>query len=302
MDERACAKKHGRFNMKPAFDRFVTGILRQTDCNREEREDLYEELLSHLECSFSEYRSRGYSEEEAMRTAMTNFGTNQEVGNQLQEAMYPKRKGMMLGLAAASLLFAYSVYASQLFIMGDAHIIWLVAAVVVSVAILYVTVRPVTSLNRRLWMNGLLLLHLVIFSYGLLLATDVDNQLSVGLTIIACLILLLAILLVYRTTIYDYPAKDQMAGSGMKWLHFINITTGIFVVFVSLFFVWVMLWFTDGFSAIFLLAFIPITAWAMSYAVQLRLMKQQKPVWAYAVVIFQMAIILSGLAYWIVVF
>ena len=302
MDDWACAEKHGRFDMKPAFERFVTGIVRQTDCNREEREDLYEELLSHLECSFIDYKKEGYSEEEAMRTAMTNFGTEQEVGNQLQQAMYPKRKGMMLGLAVASLLYAYSVYASQLFVMGDAHIIWLVAAVIVSAAILYVTVRPVTSLNRRLWMNGLLLVHLFIFFYGLLLATDLDNRLSVGLTIIACLILLLGILLVYRTTIYDYPAKDQLAGSGMKWLHFINITTGIFVVFVSLFFVWAMLWFTDEFSAMFLLTLLPISAWAISYAIQLRLMKQQKPVWAYAVVIFQMAIILSGLAYWIVVF
>lgn len=283
--------------MKSTFDRFVSGIVRQTDCNLEERVDLHEELLTHLECSFIDYRKKGYSEEEAMRTAMTNFGTEQEVGNQLQEAMYPKRKGMMLGLAVASLLYAYSIYASQLFIMGDAHMIWLVVAVIVSGAILYVTMRPVTTLNRRLWMNSLLLIHLLVFTYGLLLATDLETLFSSGLIIIAGLLLLLAIILIYRTTIYDYPSKGQMAGNNFKRLHFINITTGIIVLFITLFFVWAMLWFTEGFSPIFLLALIPLAAWTLSYAVQLRLMKKQKPAWAYTVVAIQTAVIISGLAY-----
>ncbi|WP_224654152.1 permease prefix domain 1-containing protein, partial [Escherichia coli] len=93
---------------------------------------MYEELLSHLECSFIDYQKQGLSEEEAMRTAMTNFGEEREIGKQLQQAMYPYRREMMLSLSVASLLFAYSVYACQLFVMGDAHIPWLIVAVFIS--------------------------------------------------------------------------------------------------------------------------------------------------------------------------
>ena len=159
--------------MNQVFQRFVEGIVRETDSNQEEREDLYEELLSHLECSFIDYQKQGFSEEEALRTAMTNFGEEREIGKQLQQAMYPYRREMMLALSVGSLLFAYGVYVCQLFVMGDAHIPWLIVAVLISTALLVLTVRPVSSLNRRLWMNSLLLIHIMIFFYGLLLATDV---------------------------------------------------------------------------------------------------------------------------------
>lgn len=298
MDEWPCAKEHGWVDMKPAFERFVTGIVRQTDCNLEEREDLYEELLTHLECSFIDYRKKGYSEEEAIRTAMTNFGTEQEVGDQLQAAMYPYRKGMMLGLSIASLLFAYSVYASQLFIMGDAHILWLILAVLIGMAVLFVTVHPVTSLNRRLWMNGLLLVHLFVYFYGLLLATDVLPPYSVGLTIIAVLILLLAIILIYRTTIYDYPSKHQAFRKDAKRLHFINITLGILAVFVTLFFLWAFLLFSEGLSSVLLWLLIPIGLWMLSYAVQMRLLANQKGTWAYAIVSIQIAAVVA-IIFWV---
>ena len=60
---------------------------------------------------------------------MTNFGDEREIGKQLQQAMYPYRREMMLTLSVASLLFAYGVYLCQLFVMGDAHIPWLIVAV-----------------------------------------------------------------------------------------------------------------------------------------------------------------------------
>ena len=286
--------------MQPAFQRFVNGIVRQTDCNQEERVDLYDELLSHLECAFIDYKKQGYSEEEAIRTAMSNFGTEQEIGKQLQEAMYPYRKGMMLALSIVSLLFAYSVYACQLFIMGDAHIPWLILAVLISTAILFVTVRPVTSLNRRLWMNSLLLVHLVVFFYGLLLATDLLRPYSTGLTIIAVILILLSIILVYRTTIYDFPSERQLLRKDAKRLHFINITTGICIVFVTLFFLWAFLWFAPAGSPVFLILLIPIGSWILSYTLQMVLLAKQKKTWAYAIVFLQTAIIIAAIAFWFI--
>lgn len=285
--------------MNQVFHRFVKGIVRETDSNQEEREDLYEELLSHLECSFVDYQKQGYSEKEAMRTAMTNFGDEQEIGKQLQQAMYPYRREMMLGLSVGSLLFAYGVYLSQLFVMGDAHIPWLVVAVLSSTALLFITVRPISSLNRRLWMNSLLLIHIMIFFYGLLLATDVYPPLSIGLTIIAGLILLLAIVLVYRTTIYDYSSKRQQLAKDAKRFHFINITTGIFIVLATLFFLWAFLLFSAEMSPRVFMLFIPLILWIVSYVSQLQLLSKQKKQWAYTILFIQTAIVLSAIGFWL---
>ncbi|MGG0669244.1 permease prefix domain 1-containing protein [Lederbergia citrisecunda] len=285
--------------MNQVFQRFVEGIVKETDSNQEEREDLYEELLSHLECSFIDYKKQGFTEEEAMRTAMTNFGEEREIGQQLQQAMYPYRREMMLGLSVASLLLAYGVYLSQLFVMGDAHIPWLVVAVLSSTALLLITVRPISSLNRRLWMNSLLLIHIMIFFYGLLLATDVYHPISIGLTIIAGLILLLAVVLVYRTTIYDYSSNRQPWAKDAKRIHFINISTGIVIILITLFFLWAFLLFSSEISPAFFLLLIPLGLWILSYTSQMQLLAKQQKKWAYTIVFIQTAVVVCAIGYWL---
>lgn len=285
--------------MKSALHRFVEQIIRQTDCNREEREDLYEELLSHVEEAFMEYRKHGYSDEEALRTVMTNFGDKQEIGKQLQQAMYPYRREMLIVLSISSMLFTYSVYIFQLFLMGDAHILWMVSAVLISTGLLFVTVRPVAALNRRIWMNGLLLVHLFVFFYGLSLATDLTAPYSTWLTVIALLLMLLSIVLVYRTTIYDFPSNRQPLKKDAKRLHFINLTTGFVVVLVSLFFLWAFLLFGASLWPAMLWIIVPIGIWILSYAVQMQLLAKRKKRLAYAVVSIQTGTIAACLGYWL---
>ncbi|MDN4608515.1 hypothetical protein [Sporosarcina highlanderae] len=231
---------------------------------------------------------------------MTNFESKQEIGELVQEKMYPYRKGMMLVLSMGSLLFAYILYLSQLFVMGDAHIIWLVFAVLISTSILMVTVRPVILLNRRLWMNSLLLVHLLIYFYGLLLASDINQPYSSGLTIIAVILVLLSIVLVYRTTIYDFPSKRQRLIKDTRRLHFINITTGIFIILVTLFFLWAFLLFSGRATLGFLTLLTPISGWILSYTLQMKLLANQQKAAAYAIVFIQTAVIVTGIVLWII--
>lgn len=286
-------------NMNEVFNRFVSGIVKQTDSNREERNDLSEELLSHLLCSYEDLHDQGYSKEEAVRLAMMNFGDEKEVGKQLQQAMYPYRRGMMLILSSASFIFAYSIYLLQLFTRGDAHMIWLLLAVVVSASILTVTLHPVQSINRRLWMNGLLLSHIAVFAAGSLLAADLDFSYSAVLSIFSYAIVLLSIILVYRTTIYDYPSSKQPLQKHAKWIHYINITIGIMLTFITLFFAWAIMLFAGEMKSAFLLILIPLILWGIFYMVQLKLLALKLRAPAYAIAIFEILLMAAVAAIWL---
>ncbi|WP_301109545.1 permease prefix domain 1-containing protein [Sporosarcina sp.] len=285
--------------MNEVFERFVSGIVRQTDSNQDERNDLCEELLSHLECSYEDLHSQGYSKEEAVKMAMMNFGDDQEVGKQLQQAMYPYRREMMLVLSVASLVFAFSVYTLQLFTRGDAHMIWLLLAVVVSTSILTITLHPVQSMNRRLWMNGLLLSHIAVFVAGSLLAGNLDMRYSVGLSIFSYAIVLLAIILVYRTTIYDYPSSKQPLQKHAKWIHYINITIGIVLTYITLFFAWGIMLFAGDMNPAFLVILIPLIVWGIFYMVQLKLLALKLKAPAYAIAIIEILLVVGAAVIWL---
>ncbi|WP_163970396.1 hypothetical protein [Oceanobacillus halotolerans] len=63
-----------------------------------------------------------------------------------------------------------------------------------------------------------------------------ETTISVPFVVFALLIILLAIILIYRTTIHDYKATDHPLPKQAKWLHIINITAGIGVTGFILFF------------------------------------------------------------------
>lgn len=285
--------------MNEVFERFVSSIVSQTDCSYEERIDLSEELLSHLECSYEDFQDQGFSKEEAMEMAMMNFGDEKKVGKQLQQAMYPYRREMMLILASASLVMVYSVYFLQLFTRGDAHIIWLVLASFTGASILTVTLHPVRSLNRRLWMNVLLISHILIFAYGALLASDLELLYSDVLSFFSYAIVLLSIILIYRTTIFDFPSNKQPLQKVVKWIHFINITIGIVFIWITLFLLSVFLLIAEEFHALLLLGFVPIMLWIISYAVQMRLLANSRKVLTYIIALLQILVIVAALTIWI---
>lgn len=285
--------------MNEVFERFVSSIVSQTDCSYEERIDLSEELLSHLECSYEDFQDQGFSKEEAMEMAMMNFGDEKKVGKQLQQAMYPYRREMMLILASASLVMVYSVYFLQLFTRGDAHIIWLVLASFTGASILTVTLHPVRSLNRRLWMNVLLISHILIFAYGALLASDLELLYSDVLSFFSYAIVLFSIILIYRTTIFDFPSNKQPLQKVVKWIHFINITIGIVFIWITLFLLSVFLLIAEEFHALLLLGFVPIMLWIISYAVQMRLLANSRKVLTYIIALLQILVIVAALTIWI---
>lgn len=284
--------------MKMVFECFISKVVKQTDGNAEEREDLTEELLSHLYCAYEDLQKQGFSQEEAMKMAMANFGDEKEVGKQLQHALYPYRREMMLILVTTSLFFIYSTYSLQLFIRGDAEIIWLCLAVSISAAILTVTLHPIAALDRRLIVNTLLIGHTLLSIYGSLLASDLDATYSIPLTLFSYAIVVFSIVLVYRTTIYDFPSSKQPLEKDARRIHFINITIGLVVMALSLFLLWAFMIFAEEVKATLLFFSIPLIMWAITYAIQLRLLASRHKKWAYSITGFQFLWIVAVIMIW----
>jgi len=284
--------------MKDRLTQFVEKIVHQIEGNQQEKNDLFEELLTHLELSKEHFMKDGFTEQEAETKAMEQFGNEAEVGEQIQQAMFPFRKEMMRLLAITSIIFSIAIYLAQLFIEGDAYILWLILSMVVSTFLLVFSIQSIAFLNRRLWMNGLLIIHILIYSFGALLTTGVTEVIvSRTLSIFAGLIILFAIILIYRTTIHDYKASDHPLPKHAKWFHIINITAGVVVVFVMLFFMWGMAIMIGGMSPAMAITFVPVLVWIGIYLLQMNLLRKRIIKGAYIAAVIPIFIIILFLLY-----
>lgn len=287
--------------MNQTFERFVKKVIQETDCSREEREDLFEELVVHLECACEDFKRNGHTDEEAAQLAMMNFGDGKKVGKNLQHAMYPYRREMLMALSIGSLLLTYSIYLSQLFVMGDTHIGWLLLGVLTSSSLLFLTLRPVVSLNRRAVMNSLLVIHMFVMGAGMLLSLNLDPPYTSVFSILDALIVLFTIVLIYRTTIYDVPATELNLKTGAKFIHYFNLSIGILLTLGTLFFLYVYLMFaSDGYWGLWKL-FVPIALWGVFYTVQLVLLNHHRKKTAYIVTAVQLLLPITLFGFWILV-
>ena len=260
--------------MKSKLERYVENIVRHTESSKEEKEDLYEELLIHLQIS-RDYlmEEEGLTPEEAEEKAMQLFGQEGEIGTQIQQALFPYRKELMLTLLISSILFTISIYLMSLFVEGNAYIGWLCISMSLSTMLLLLPLNQQFHINKKLWLNALLILHTLGQLYGWLITSQLDQSTTVvGLTIWVWLNIALSIGLVYRTTIYDYSSNEKH----MKILHGINITSGIIISGISLFLIVGGLIMIGEFHFMMVAFASPIAVWIGLYVAQLKLAKKNK--------------------------
>ena len=258
--------------MKSKLERYVENIVRHTESSKNEKEDLYEELLIHLQLS-RDYliEEEGLTPKEAEEKAMQLLGQEGEIGIQIQQALFPYRKELMLTLSISSILFTISIYVISLFIKGDAYIGWLCISMGLSSLLLFLPLNQHFHINKKLWLNGLLVLHTLGQLYGWLITSQLDQSTTtVGLMIWVWLNIALSLGLVYRTTIYDYSSDEKH----MKVLHGINITTGIVISGISLVFIVGGLIMIGKFHFIMLILSSPILIWAGLYVAQVKIAKR----------------------------
>ncbi|MED4204850.1 permease prefix domain 1-containing protein [Neobacillus mesonae] len=259
--------------MKSKLEQYVENIVQHTECSKKEKEDLYEELLIHLQLSRDSFiAEEGLTPEMAEEKAIQQFGKEGKIGTQLQQAIFPYRKELMLALAISSILFTISLYLLRLFVEGDTHFGWLCFSMGTCAMLLFFPLNQSLHINRKLWLNSLLIFHTLGVLYGWLLTSYLNHPASTGLTIWLWLNIALGMALVYRTTIYDYSFHEK----SMKILHGINIISGVIIIVGSLFFIWGGLIMIGTFHPMMLVFASPIAIWIGMYIAQIKLAKKNK--------------------------
>jgi hypothetical protein len=275
------------------LEHFVERIIQQTDCTKSEKEDLYEELLIHLELLRDEFLQQGLSLEEAEHKAIESFGSDAEIGYHIQKALFPFRKEMMLGLAISSLFFTVIAYLADLFLRGDAKIVWLVLSMTVSSTLFLLCVFPFGHVHRKRYINTLLIAHLLLYVYGYMIASQIDHSLSLFLTILAAAIIVLTVILLYRITLFGdgpSPAKRKV------WIHAVFLTTGLFIGGVSLVFIMSGFILLGTFHPRMLIFISPFIVWGVLYRWQMRLYKKKQQI-SYLIVTTPILICFAILAF-----
>ncbi|MFB4214054.1 permease prefix domain 1-containing protein [Shouchella sp. JSM 1781072] len=250
--------------MSSKMDSYLRRIVNQTDCSKEERQDMFEEMRDHLLLVRQDYMEEGYSKIEAEAIAMKEFGHEATIGDGLQQAMFPYRREFLLFLAIGSYLFVCVQYFYVLFTENVAIHSFFVPAIAHAL-LLFFALNQTYAVNRKLWLNLSLVLNILL----MVLFAFPDFTTTLTWDMIFYSFLALSIFLIYRTAL-TYPQGGENI-SRKRFIHIVNITTGfLLLVFTGFFFVSFAIF--AGFQLQILLNFlIPHIIWFLIYLIQIRL-------------------------------
>lgn len=258
--------------MKKSTLQVLDQIVRASDIQKSERLDLRDELISHIEASKSALIKQGFSDEQAEEQALLKLGTPEEIGEEIQQAVYPYRKSMLYNLAGFSLGFTFITYLMSLFINFDAHMIWLILSLLINLAILFTNYSHNPLYSERYILNLLLVSHLIIHFYALLILLSIDHFSSFILLSLWLLIFLLSLTLIYRVTAIDSTDRSDVFE---QTTHILNFILAFFIVGLSLFVAWAFTAFGLVTPSMILLI-LPTLIWLGLYIIQIKALELGK--------------------------
>lgn len=255
--------------MSHELKKYVKRIVAQTDCSKSEREDLYEEMLIHVYMIRNEQLEQGKSEKEADREAMRVFGKEAVIGDQLQQAMFPFRKELLLLLAMLGFLFTIGQY---LYILIDERVALthLLSGMVGHSLILFFALNRSFSINRKIWLSLALLLNLLLLLWNGSTASSAVGNNSFWM-IGFLLMMLLNVFLLYRTALTYQP--NSLNIKHRRVIHAVNITLGLLIALPGLF-MFLMMIGLGAAATVLWHFFIPFLVWILLYTAQVWLARR----------------------------
>ncbi|SFL79748.1 permease prefix domain 1-containing protein [Salibacterium qingdaonense] len=270
--------------MTRKLETYVKRIAAQTDCSRAERDDLYEELLSHVMMRRDEEIEAGKTEEEAEEEAMAMFGREARIGDGLQQAMFPFRRELLLTLAVLSFMFTFGTYIAVL-IQEQAALTEMLIGTIGHSAVLFFALNRVFAVNRKLWVALALVLNVLLLLYVHSMSIEFYSLWRPALLIVV----VLNMYLLYRTVLTYEQHKELI--TARRVIHIVNITlalcggiAALSVAFAAMIF--------GGSPVILLSVLIPMGVWAILYKSQIKLLPK-RPKLVYSSLILTAAVLAS---------
>ena len=91
------------------IDEYVSAVYKSFDDNDEETKILIEETKAHLYDEVEDLKKQGFSEEESIKKAISNFGKEKSVVNELKGTLYRKDRFSKIFLRIALIVFCIGI-------------------------------------------------------------------------------------------------------------------------------------------------------------------------------------------------
>ncbi|KAA0549814.1 hypothetical protein FZW96_00220 [Bacillus sp. BGMRC 2118] len=258
------------------IDQYVKSILANVECDDHEREDIIEEITTHLIDAKREYQKKGYSEQEAENMAVNDFGKEEQIGNDLQHSMFPFRKELLLLIGFGSILFSFASYYHNVIMFSDNTYIILTLSVLIASSIVFAAVNPHYFRNRKVLVN-ILLAVLNPFYFINLLIIDTSEHWYVPILDIFGVVLVICTLVMIILTAIKTPTHKKLTkkmAKRRKIIHVVNLIIGIIVVGFSMLVTFGVLVFAGVTKELLFPAGI-VFVWALLYWIQIKVVDRK---------------------------
>jgi hypothetical protein len=256
----------------------IQHVLQETQCPKEERAELEEELLIHLQELKQYYIDQDNSEKKAEKQAIAQFGGSKLIGRGLQESMYPWQRGLLYTIGIASLLFGMLFHLYTLIVLQEPSVAWLAIQLAAGTIVTLAAINIAFIGRHPYFLHVVVMVHLIwhAITYSLIQGMPIAHVFLFLVYLI--LLIVLELVFIFRNSYFSTPASKE--NTRRRWEikigYTMNLVYGMMVIAMALFFLWGLLIFT-GWSMMALYPLIPILAWFVFYKYQMKFIAR-KPV------------------------
>ncbi|WP_449354931.1 permease prefix domain 1-containing protein [Virgibacillus natechei] len=252
------------------IEKHAEQVLRQMQSPDDEREEMREELLSHLNEAKRNYISEGLSEKQAEKKVVAAFGDPHMIGRELQESMYPFQRGLLYLIGIATILFGVIFYLNLSFVIREPTPVWLTIQLLLG-SIVTLAAINISFVGRYFYLLNVLLMANTIWNgINFVLMQGMSRWQAILFSVYLLILIGFGLLFVFRNSYYSTnqtEVKKRKQGL-VKFSYIINLLYGIAIIILSLFFFWASAIFT-GISIYSFITLLPILIWLAFYKFQM---------------------------------
>ncbi|WP_347860974.1 permease prefix domain 1-containing protein [Salimicrobium sp. PL1-032A] len=274
------------------LEKHVEQILDHMQSPEEERQDIREELLSHLQDSYTYHKNQGNSGEEAERKALSEFGDPDLIGKGMQESMYPFQRRLLYIIGGATILYGAVFFLFMLVMNGEEFPVWLSIQFLVGSAVVMAGIN-ISSLGRNHWLlNTIVMLSAIWNGFNITIVVYTVGAFVFGF--LSILIILTALIFMVRNSylssgVAEMSKQERFA---RKVSYTVNILFGVMIAGAALFIIFGFMVF-GGFSWILLVPAGAIVAWLVFFRFQMKWISKS-PISAMIGGVFFLMVIVGG--------